>query len=619
MGSLVVRHGGDGRRAAVDLLRAVMARLLTTIPPGKARFTIVDPVGLGQNFAGFMHLADHAEQLVGTRIWTESRHIEQRLADLTEHMENVIQKYLRNEFSTIDEYNERAGEIAEPYRFLVIADFPVNMTEESGRRLASIVSAGARCGVYVLCAHDVRHRMPGTVRVEDLDRYSTVVAERAVMRRVVGGGIGGVAGGGEGAGDVGAFVVLDDVLGDLPLSLERGPEEGLLTALLNRIGEGARDATRVQVPFATIAPGDGKLWSMSASGGLEVPIGRAGATKLQKFSLGRGTSQHALIAGKTGSGKSTLLHVLVTNVSMWYGPDEAEFYLVDFKKGVEFKTYASHRVPHARAIAIESDREFGLSVLQRLDDELKRRGDLFRELGAQDLASARSASKAAGRSDHLPRTLLIVDEFQEFFTEDDQLSGEAQLLLDRLVRQGRAFGIHVVLGSQTLAGAYSLARATMGQMGVRVALQCAEADSLLILSDDNTAARLLGRPGEAIYNDQGGLLEGNNPFQIAWLPDAARDAMLERVRARTLSGGGGSNGDVKRRTVVFEGNAAAKPETNEELVGLIRSRGVAVAADGSRVDGRRGMAGVTSVFLVSLLRSPIRCVWSWCGGVDRTC
>src|SRR5947209_17738823 len=132
------------------------------------------------------------------------------------------------------------------------------------------------------------------------------------------------------------------------------------------------------------------------------------------LALGRGTSQHALVAGKTGSGKSTLLHALITNLAMHYGPDEVELYLIDFKKGVEFKTYATHELPHARVIAVESEREFGLSVLQRLDAELKRRGDLFRAHGAQDLRAYRQAS---GKP--LPRILLIVDEFQEFFVEDD--------------------------------------------------------------------------------------------------------------------------------------------------------------------------------------------------------
>src|SRR5205823_3789357 len=102
--SLLLKAGDAGRAAAVRLLQAVMLRFLTAVPPGKVRFTILDPVGLGENFAAFMHLADYDEALVASRIWTEPHHIEQRLADLTAHMENVIQKYLRNQFQTIEEY-----------------------------------------------------------------------------------------------------------------------------------------------------------------------------------------------------------------------------------------------------------------------------------------------------------------------------------------------------------------------------------------------------------------------------------------------------------------------------------------------------------------------------------
>src|SRR5207247_6529653 len=111
---------------------------------------------------------------------------------------------------------------------------------------------------------------------------------------------------------------------------------------------------------------------------------------------------------------------------------------------------------------------------------------------------------------------------QEFFIEEDKLAGEAALLLDRLVRQGRAFGLHVLLGSQTLGGAYSLARATIDQMAVRIALQCSEADAHLILSKDNSAARLLSRPGEAIYNSSGGLLERNHLLRVVSLSDHER-------------------------------------------------------------------------------------------------
>ena len=70
---------------------------------------------------------------------------------------------------------------------------------------------------------------------------------------------------------------------------------------------------------------------------------------------------------------------------MRYTPEELELYLVDFKQGVEFKTYAAHELPHARVVAIESDREFGLSVLEKLDAELRRRAESFRDAEVQDL------------------------------------------------------------------------------------------------------------------------------------------------------------------------------------------------------------------------------------------
>ena len=44
--------------------------------------------------------------------------------------------------------------MAEPYRVLVIANFPANFTETAVQRLKSIVASGARCGVFVLLSVD---------------------------------------------------------------------------------------------------------------------------------------------------------------------------------------------------------------------------------------------------------------------------------------------------------------------------------------------------------------------------------------------------------------------------------------------------------------------------------
>ena len=304
-------------------------------------------------------------------------------------------------------------------------------------------------------------------------------------------------------------------------------DEETITSVLKAVGRAAEESKRVEVPFANVVPAKEDYWTASCASELSVSLGRSGATRFQNLNLGVGTSQHVLVSGKTGSGKSTLLHALITNAALNYSPDELEFYLIDFKKGVEFKPYADLELPHARVIAIESEREFGMSVLQRLDQELRERGDLFRDAGVQSLKAFREARPDV----RMPRVLFIVDEFQEFFVNDDKIAHDASLLLDRLVRQGRAFGMHVILGSQTLAGAYSLARSTIGQMAIRIALQCSAADAHLILSEDNTAARLLSRPGEAIYNDANGMFEGNNLFQVVWLTDSEREKYLGQLKA----------------------------------------------------------------------------------------
>lgn len=556
-GSLLFETGKDGGGEAVAAINNLILRLLAATPPGRLELTIFDPVGLGQNFAALMHLADYEAGTINSRIWTQSAQFEEKLAELNEHMEKIIQMYLRNEYATITEYNAAAGSVAEKYHFLVIASFPVNFSETAAKRLRNIAANGARCGVFTLIQWDQRNALPQDFVPDELRNHSVCLArtERGFEF--------------PGWRAAGTRVVLD-----------APPSAGFTTELLRQIGKGGINSNRVEVPFAQVAPADAELWTSETSDELRVPIGRSGATKLQYLALGRDTRQHALIAGKTGSGKSTLFHIIITNLALRCRPEEVEFYLVDFKKGVEFKCYANQRLPHARVVAIESDRAFGLSVLQRVDDELRRRGDLFRAAGAQDLPgykrSLRTATGSPSAGEPMPRVLLMIDEFQEFFTEEDRVSQNAAVLLDRIVRQGRAFGIHVILGSQTLGGAYTLARATIGQMVIRIALQCNEADAYLIMDQDNPAPRLLSRPGEGIYNDTAGSIEGNSPFQAVWLSDATREEYLAKVRALADQAGREYPGPI-----VFEGNAPADVRENHPLKAALRS-----AAGDGRAPGR---------------------------------
>ncbi len=108
-------------------------------------------------------------------------------------------------------------------------------------------------------------------------------------------------------------------------------------------------------------------------------------------------------------------------------------------------------------------------------------------------------------------------------------------------------------------------------MAVRIALQCSEADAHMILSEENSAARLLTRPGEAIYNDANGLVHGNHPFQIVWLSDQRREQYL--IELQEMAEARYGNGGLPRppAPVVFEGNLPADIRRNRALADLMRS------------------------------------------------
>jgi hypothetical protein len=150
----------EDARPCIEAIQSLMLRALANVPPGKLRFTFIDPVGLGQSVAPFMALGDLDEQLISGRAWSESQHIEQQLGKLTEHMEMVIQKYLRHDYPSIRDYNQTANEVAEPFRFLVVFDFPTHFNDSAIHRLVSIIRNGPRCGIFTLLVRNTAKSLP---------------------------------------------------------------------------------------------------------------------------------------------------------------------------------------------------------------------------------------------------------------------------------------------------------------------------------------------------------------------------------------------------------------------------------------------------------------------------
>ena len=231
--------------------------------------------------------------------------------------------------------------------------------------------------------------------------------------------------------------------------------------------------------------------------------------------------------------------------------EELELHLIDFKEGVEFKTYAANSLPHARTVAIESDREFGLSVLQTIQSEITWRGSLLRG-STESHSSLETLRRATG--ERLPRILLVFDEFQVLFARNDKLGAAAAEALETLIRQGRGFGVHVLLGSQSLSGMDALGSHVPQLLPVRILLPAADADVFKVLGEGNTEGAALTAAGEGILNMSGGAVEANERFRGAVISEDERRSRVATMRTKADDAG------FHRRPVVFEGNAPIPAE-----------------------------------------------------------
>jgi|GEM_PF-6398668 len=562
LGSQSLTLIGD-QAVARQLISNLVTRILALTPAGLARFAFIDPVGIARNVAPFLALKDYDERLIGGRVLSEPQDIERKLEDLSRDITAVWQDKLRDRYDSIDEYNREAS-VLEPYRVLVVFDYPAKFSDTMAARLQSIAQTGPRCGVFtILCVGKSRPASYG-VDVNAMLRGAEVL---------------------EAYGD--HILCKQEDLKCCRVIPDPSPPEALLRHIVSYIGEHAKAGMKVEVKFERLIAAigldnDARCWRASTKDGIDIPLGPRGVGKTQDLVLGqegRDTENHALILGTTGSGKSNLMHVALYGLCLKYAPDELELYLLDLKEGIEFKTYVDGAIPHAKVIGIETEREFALSVLRAISSEFERRSELFKAKGVQNISRYRSAGTGP-----LPRLLLVIDEFQELFAANDSIARDSDVLLEKLVRKGRSYGIHVVLGSQTLAGSSDLSRAILAQINVRILLKCDEQDARRLLGDEQGLVRTIARPGEGVYYVMREVGDDSR-FQVALMSNEDKARAQRRIRSLASS-----RGIPTGRPVIFRGS---EPALIEDWVHYIRSgradgtnNGVPVATFGEPLEIR---------------------------------
>lgn len=230
--------------------------------------------------------------------------------------------------------------------------------------------------------------------------------------------------------------------------------------------------TRLDQPDATTNLKDLSKDAMPVNVGMIVKNG--GVTNTQ-FDLPLAKSIHGYISGTTGSGKSYLGRVIVEEAAQYEDlnilildpanqsagllvPEDRESILSlypsfgmkpGFARGFDFKYYAP-----GLAIAKQLPRDLSVLGKGRVIVSLKGLNDRERCKLFCNILDAVFEDYASGESATL-RLLIVVEEAQRFtkkrVTEDAKSAGEqAENALDRIVREGRKYGCHVFIQSQSI-------------------------------------------------------------------------------------------------------------------------------------------------------------------------
>lgn len=499
--TIVVACDNGNLEEGLALLHGMLVRIACLFPI-KAQFTMLDPATHGRAFP-------MQQQMRQRRASKED--VYATLCEIERAMKHVYEEVLGDE-PQLDLLPEERRK-SETFEFIFVANFPEGFDRRSIEKLIQLAKNGPPAGRYFFIHLNKDRESDQLPILANLGNAFVVSPNREYAR---------------------SYWLLPDPAPPKPLQRD----------VLTRVREVKPPETGTGAAIVALQKGE-RWWGADATDSIRAPIAVGGAKSIE-ISFGKNCA-HGLLVGMTNSGKSTLYHTLIYGLCMRYSPDDLQLYLVDGKQGVEFQHYLlEHRLdpqdperaarfqkfsslgvdlvmPHIAVVSLRTTPSLSCSILQHLMDEQARRNAIFTKVGVKDLEGYALRGHPEGK---LPRILLIVDEYQEFF-DDDQVAEQASALLAKLAQQARSAGIHMLLGSQKVGAAGMTQQdQVFGNMQLRLGMMLNETEILALPhfgAEGKQMLKACDEKGKIVVNDLGGR-DGRNQFgKVAYLDETVRD------------------------------------------------------------------------------------------------
>ena len=444
------------------------------------------------------------------------------LASLQEYVIESTSTYLKDAYPDVEAYN-RASAIKREVKALFVSSIS-ELSADDLATLTLVARNGARCGVLVFIGASTDEFQESGVVSRSHARAVNNLA--ALCDRIFMGSDGKMS--------------LGNGAPDLSAPPDAAPE--VRAAVIERIVRAQGKPT--VLPVEEHLPGAAEAFSGDCSEHLLIPIGQTPQGTEYTLDFHKDAS-YMLIGGNPSAGKSSVLHTVILQSAMRYRPEDLEIYIADLKDGSEFDSYVQLGVRSVRAVLDDAEEDLAVSFLEFVNREISRRLTCFEELEAatgrriRNIEEFYEVNRDSGNPvGHIPRLLLIIDEFQSLYS-GNRKTGE---LTNWMLRMGRTAGVAVIFSSQrsqadSAAMSSSFGTQTKEYFIYRMAFKLPYAGAKDIMNErcsdtgrENPALRKAQtlKPGQAIVNSNMGATEEDNQLIQCYYPSS--DAIVEISR-----------------------------------------------------------------------------------------
>ena len=520
--NFVINYSNKSANKAEARLNQLVVDMLLSLPSRSINIHFVDLAFSAQ--ASF--LTRNLDEKIYGKLISSSNDWNHLKDSLREKMAKALEEY-----GGVAKYNDSKNRVVVPYDVVVINDYQKCVNEMSD--LDALFENGHKGGIYFILMNNLDCKSD-----RDIDSLMALKDFYQVLEA-------------ENFGNYSkdAFIRCTPIL-DTPI---------LAKACFNYINEGA------ELPQVAVASVD---YDKILSKGFEtigkamvIPVGSSENGELVDFTIDTVSHIHCFIIGQSGTGKSVFLHDVIIGAMAKYSPDELELYLMDFKiGGVEFNRYRNEK--HVKALLVDnSDIQITLEILRDISNKMRERGKQLRASGVSNIVEYNQVNPTK----KMPRIVFIADECHVMFptmnSKDTKLYREFSEILQKIAKEGRSQGVHLVLATQTIAQA-EISSEILNNISDFYLLKCSPSDSeRLVRGSVDTTSGL--KTGQVLHHD----IDHDVVFKSTYLPTSQTLEIIKKINDKTKAS--------KNEQFYFVGSQIF--EIDDEVKNLLTEKGDAIA------------------------------------------